>query len=228
MNTNTDTLNTIIDTIIKYDLVGKIATKTKLTRKTIVDILKGIGQEKLNMFKNNPEEFIDKCIKLINEQKSTMIVEYITYNKLEEKFESNIFTADKNQDFSKAFESKKAIQNYIFTDGYADESIERKFVKALEGATEVVVYAKLPKGFHIPTHVGNYSPDWAIVFDKDRVKHIFFIAGTKGSMSSLDLRPIEETKISCAKKLFESISSENIKYHKVDSFKTLIDIFMLK
>jgi restriction endonuclease len=92
---------------------------------------------------------------------------------------------------------------------------------------EVIVYAKLPRGprgFYIPTPVGNYSPDWAISFKKGSVKHIFFIAETKGTMDSLELRPIEQAKITCAKKLFNEISTSGVKYHDVDSYQSLLEV----
>lgn len=213
---------------IKYDLVGKIAEETTLTRKTVTAILKKLEPQKLYMFKNNPEEFISKVIRLINEQKATMIVEHITYTESsEEPYDSTIFTAEKNsQSFDKAFAAEKAVQDYVFTDGTAEQSVERKFVQELDKADEVCVYAKLPKGFAIPTPVGNYSPDWAIAFYEGKVKHIFFIAETKGTMESLNLRPIEQAKISCAKKLFNDISTSNVRYDAVDSYQSLLDIVM--
>ena len=157
-----------------------------------------------------------------------MIVEHITYTESsEEPYDSNIFTAEKNsQSFDKAFAAEKAIQDYVFTDGTAEQSVERRFAQDLDKADEVCVYAKLPKGFAIPTPVGNYSPDWAIAFYEGTVKHIFFIAETKGSMESIDLRRIEEAKISCAKKLFNNISTSNIRYDAVDSYRSLLDIVM--
>lgn len=177
------------------------------------------------MFRHNPEEFISKVIRLIKEQKATMIVEHISYNQIDGEYDSTIFTAEKSsQGFDKAFKAEKAIQDYVFTDGSADKSIERKFAESLDGANEVCVYAKLPKGFHIPTPVGNYSPDWAIAFNAGTVKHIFFIAETKGTMDSLNLRPIEQAKIACAKRLFNSISTSQVRYHDVDSYQSLLDI----
>ena len=110
------------------------------------------------------------------------------------------------------------------TNGTAKDSVEKEFARGLEGATEVCVYAKLPRGFSIPTPVGNYSPDWAIAFNQGSVKHIFFIAETKGTMESLELRPIELAKIECAKKLFNEISTEDVVYHDVDSYQSLLDI----
>lgn len=97
----------------------------------------------------------------------------------------------------------------------------------MDAADEVCVYAKLPKGFKIPTPVGNYSPDWAIAFNKDAVKHIFFVAETKGTMESLELRPIEQAKIRCARKLFNEMSTSKVKYHDVDTYQHLLDIMPL-
>lgn len=225
--TRTQTLKHAQTSQIKYDLIGKVAEGTVLTRKTVAAILKGLRADKLYMFKNNPEEFISKVIKLIKEQKATMIVEHISYNQIEGGYDSTIFTAEKSaKTFDKAFRASKAIQDYVFTDGSAEKSIERRFVEDLDAAQEVCVYAKLPKGFHIPTPVGNYSPDWAIAFYEGTVKHIFFVAETKGTMESLNLRPIEQAKISCAKKLFNEMSTSNVKYHDVDSYQNLLNVMM--
>lgn len=223
--TRTTTLKLDQSNGIKYDLIGKITEGTVLTRKTVVAILKGLSNERVAMFKYNPEEFISKVINLIKEQKATMIVEHISYNEIEGEYDSTIFTAEKStQSFDKAFKSEKAIQDYVFTDGTAEQSVERRFAQELDSAQEVCVYAKLPKGFHIPTPVGNYSPDWAIAFYEGAVKHIYFVAETKGTMESLNLRPIEKAKISCARKLFNELSTNNVRYHDVDSFQSLMNI----
>lgn len=225
VKTRTQTLKHAESSQIKYDLIGKVAQGTTLTRKTVASILKGLRADKIYMFKNNPEEFISKVTRLINEQKATMIVEHISYNQIEGKFDSGIFTADKSkQAFEKAYKAEKAIQDYVFTDGSAEQSVERKFAEDLDAAVEVCVYAKLPKGFHIPTPVGNYSPDWAIAFYEGTVKHIYFVAETKGTMESLNLRPIEQAKISCAKKLFNELSNSQVRYHDVDSYQNLLNI----
>ena len=178
------------------------------------------------MLKNNPEEFISKAIRLINEEKATMIVEHITYNKTEGVYDSAIFTAEKNSDFSKGYRAKKNVQDYLFTDGYAKDgkSVEQRMAEDMDIAEEVSVYAKLPRGFKIPTPVGNYSPDWAIAFNKGKVKHIFFIAETKGTMDSLNLKPIEQAKIRCAKKLFANLNENDVVYHEVDSYENLLNI----
>ncbi len=210
---------------IKYDLVGKLASNTTLTRKTIVRILKGLSEEKFNMFKINPEEFIKKVSKMINEQKASMIVDHVTYNKTENTFDTDIFTNNQSKiDFRKAFKTNKHIEDYVVTDGIAENSIEMKFAGDLEKADEVVVYAKLPRGFQIPTPVGNYSPDWAIAFKEGTLKHIYFVAETKGTMDSLELRPIEQAKIKCAKKLFNDLSDSKVRYHEVSNYQELLNV----
>ena len=177
------------------------------------------------MFRNNPEEFITKISRLINEQKATAIVEHISYNQIDGEYDSGIFTAEKNsRPIDQAFKANKAVQDYVFTDGSAEQSVERRFAEDLDTADEVCVYAKLPKGFHIPTPVGNYSPDWAIAFYEGTVKHIYFVAETKGTMESLSLRPIEQAKIKCAKRLFNNISTSEVRYHDVDSYQSLLNI----
>lgn len=217
---STEKLKTDIVSNVRYDLLGKISSATRLTRKTVATILSKIRPSKFCMYKANPEEFIRKVTRLILEQKATIIVEHISYNRVEGMFDSDIFTQEKHGTIDKAFEGKKSIVDYVFTDSQG----EREFIGKIDTAKEVAVYAKLPKGFHIPTPVGNYSPDWAIAFQEGEVKHIYFVAETKGSMSSMDLREIEKGKIACAEKLFAQISTSNVKYGKVDSFEKLMDI----
>lgn len=209
---------------VAYDLIGKIAEGTVLTRRTVAAILQGIKPTTFAMYRNNPEEFITKVIRLIKEQKATMIVEHITYDTIEGSYDSSIFTAEKSAlTMDKAYRAQKAIQDYVFTDGSAEKSVERKFAESLDGAEEVFIYAKLPKGFYIPTPVGHYSPDWAIVFHEGKVKHIYFVAETKGTMESLNLRPIEKAKIDCAKKLFSRLSNGLVTYDHVDSYQELLN-----
>lgn len=233
--TETKRLERAQGSFAEYDLIGKIAEGTTLTRRTVTSILCGIKHEKLWLFRENPEEFITKAAGIINRQKASVIVEHITYTpSAEEPYSQAIFNMSRASDeYAKAFKAKHAIQDYVFTDGTADDSLERCFAEDLDAADEVIVYAKLPRGprgFYIPTPVGNYSPDWAISFKKGAVKHIFFIAETKGSMKSTKFGEmtrtdeIEKAKISCAKKLFNEISTSGVKYHDVDSYQDLLNV----
>lgn len=225
LETKTQVLDHASISQVEYDLVGKIAEETVLTRGTIVKILKGIEERTFQMFKDNPEEFITKVTRLINSQKATMVVDHITYNRTENKYDSSIFTAgSKNKNIKNALKTNKHIQDYVFVDGISEDSVESRFAKSIDRADEVVVYAKLPKGFAIPTPVGNYTPDWAIAFKEGAVKHVYFIAETKGSLDSMELRNIEKAKIDCAKSLFNNISTDNLRYDHVTDYQSLLNI----
>ncbi len=223
-HSNTYTLERASGSSVKYDLIGKIADGTKLTRKTVAAILKGIAKEKFEMFNNNPEEFISKAIKLIKEQKAALIVDpkhdNITYITIDGAYDSSVFSTEKNIDFAKAMKTKKNVQDYVIF----DSKTESDFASSMELDDKVVVYAKLPRDFQIPTPVSNYAPDWAIVFKKGTVKHIFFIAETKGSMDDQNLKSIEQAKIACAKKLFSSLSTKDVVYHEVDTYENLLAV----
>ena len=219
--TTTDSHKYSIHSAVKYDLIGKLAEESQLTRTTIANILQGINLAVFNQYKTNPEDFIAKASRLINEQKATAIVEKISYDSVGETYGIDIFTQEKaKEDFSKAIKVNRHIYDYVFT----DSKIERTFVSELDTSAEVVVYAKLPKGFFIPTPVGNYNPDWAIAFKEGAVKHVYFIAETKGSMSSMELREIEKSKIECARKFFTKITSDQVKYDVVDSYGKLMEL----
>ena len=219
--TRTQKLKDVSTSDVPYDLVGEIAKGATLTRKTVVRILKGISLNQLYKFKNNPEEFIRNVVRLIKDQKATMIVEHIAYNRTEQKYDSAIFTNSKtHQPIERAYEAKKHILDYVFWDSKG----ERKFAEALDQADEVCVYAKLPRTLKIPTPVGDYAPDWAIAFnDNMGVKHIFFVAETKGSLRSMDLKGAELAKIECAKKLFNNISTSKVRYHEVTDYQNMLD-----
>lgn len=215
-----------IHSAVKYDLIGKLAEGTQLTRHTVAEILKGMNVAVFAQFKTNPESFIAESNRLINEQKATVITEHLAYDPVKDKFDLYIFTTGlTKQDFSKAGDKlQRHIYDYVLT----NSNIERQFVKELVTSGDVVVYAKLPRGFLIPTLVGDYNPDWAISFKEGAVKHVYFMAETKGSMSSMDLRAIEATKIKCARKFFHDINKgfalEQVKYDVVDSFGKLMEL----
>lgn len=212
---------------VRYDLVGQVAAGAVLTRRTVAKILAGISPSKFALYAANPEEFIAKVTRFVREQKAALVVDHITYNTIDGGYGSEIFTDEKlRPDLSRLYAAKKAVQDYVVTDGLAEKSVERRFAENLDAAEEVLVYAKLPRGFAIPTPMGSYSPDWAIVFRVGDEKHIYFIAETKGTMESLQLRPIEQAKIKCAKTLFTKLSGGKITYDHVDSYKELINRVM--
>ena len=207
---------------VKYDLVGKIVEETNLTRKDVVSILTGIHESVFNQFKDNPEEFIIKASRLINNEKATAIIEHITYNILNEKYDTNIFTEPKLKGKLglNAMKAEKNLYDHIIY----DSANEQQFAEKLDTDKDVAVYVKLPNGFYISTPVGKYNPDWAIAFKEGDVKHIYFIAETKGSMESMELRGIEQSKIHCAKEHFKAISGANVTYDVVDDYDSLMNV----
>ncbi len=205
---------------VKYDLIGKLVDETGLTRKAIIAILQGIQPFVFDQFKDNPEEFIAKAAQLINDQKATAIIEHITYDVLDEQYGTDIFTDPtiKGKLGVNAMKAKKHLYDHIVY----DSTNERDFATDLDTNTDVAVYVKLPDGFYISTPVGHYNPDWAIAFYEGSVKHIYFVAETKGSMNSMQLRLIEESKIHCAREHFKAISGDNVIYDVVDSYTSLM------
>ena len=214
-----------IGSTVQYDVVGNIAQQVQLTRSTVARILSGINESVFNQFKDNPEGFLREASRLIQEQKATAIIEHLRYDTLLGQHSSDIFTASQAKyNFAQAGEKlKQHIYDYLIT----DSKVERAFAAKLDNSAEVVVYAKLPKGFAIPTPVGDYNPDWAIAFKQGAVKHIYFVAETKGSLSSLSLRKIEALKIDCARQFFTKINtaldSEQVRYEVVNDYEQLID-----
>ena len=207
---------------VKYDLIGKLVDETGLTRKAVIQILQGIQPATFNQFKNNPEEFIIKAAALINDEKATAIIEHITYDVMDDKYGTDVFTDPtiKGRLGVNAMKAKKHLYDHIVY----DSSNEQAFATELDTNTNVAVYVKLPDGFYISTPVGHYNPDWAIAFYEGTVKHIYFVAETKGSMNSMQLRLIEESKIHCAREHFKAISNGEVVYEVVDSYKTLLDM----
>lgn len=219
-------VDTAANTSVKYDLIGKIVDGTNLTRAAVAEILEEIDPNTFDKFKGNPEEFITGAVKIINREKATMIVQSISYKPVEGNYSTEIFTSatlrgklDVNM-----MPAKRNVFDYV---QYDSSTVERPFAEELEKSDDVVVYAKIPvrdKGFKICTPMGNYTPDWAIVFKKGRVKHIYFVAETKGTLDSTELKGVENAKIACAKKHFEAICGNDVMYDVVTSFEDLLKI----
>lgn len=233
--TRADEHRSSVYSIVPYDLIGKLAEVTVLTRATVAAILSGMEKPVFALFKSNPESFLTEASRLIREQKATAVVEHLSYSLLDDGWDTDIFTVVQTRvDFARAVGRKKAdgslepLARHIYDYVLTDSSVERKFTESLDTSTEVVVYAKLPRGFAIPTPVGDYNPDWAIAFKDGAVKHVYFVAETKGSMSSMELRAIEISKIECARKLFADLNQkfapDQVTYDVVDSFEKLREL----
>ena len=212
---------------VKYDLVGKLVEGTGLTRKTIVDILTKIDKPVFDQFKDNPEEFILKAATLISEQMATTIIEHITYNVLEDRYDMDLFTdaTIKGKLGVNAIKTNK----HLFDHVVYDSNVEKEFAEELDINTDVAVYVKLPSGFFISTPVGKYNPDWAIAFYEGSVKHIYFVAETKGDTDTFELShisPVENAKIQCARRHFAAISSGDVVYSVVSNYSDLLEKVM--
>jgi len=224
VTSGTSKIDSAINTSVKYDLIGKIGAETGLTRSAVGSILRGIQKFTFEQFHRNPEEFIIKASNLIDEQKATVIIEHITYNKLDEAYSTKIFTEPtlKGRLGVNAMQAEKHLYDHILY----DSKNEKDFASELDKYSEVAVYVKLPSGFYINTPVGKYNPDWAIAFYEGKVKHIYFVAETKGDLSSMQLRKVEELKIHCAREHFKKISSDTVRYEVVDSYDALLNEVM--
>ena len=212
---------------VSYDLLAEITERTTLTRRTASAILRGVRPDVFAKFSTNPEQFLTEAGRLINEQKAAMVIEHLAYSPLDDVYDIAIFSENQtSQDFSKA---GPRLNKHVYEYAVTDSVVEKEFVAKLDASTEVAVYAKLPNGFTIPTPVGDYNPDWAIAFDdaETHVRHVYFVAETKGSLSSLQLRGVEETKIACARRFFAALNTMNegdVRYDVVTDYAGLMDL----
>lgn len=222
--TRTIHVSEAIGSSVKYDLIGKLVESTGLTRKTIVEILKGIKPETFNQFKMNPEEFIIRVGNIINDAKAIAVIQKIAYSKTNNEYDTDIFTENtlRGKLGVNALESAKSLYDIVVVDS---QGVEKKFAEALESNAIVEVYTKLPRGFYINTPMGHYNPDWAIVFKEDTVKHVYFIAETKGNdWQASQLRGVEEAKIECARRHFAALSDSKIEYGVAKDYQTLYNM----
>ncbi len=209
---------------VTYDLIGQLVSATGLTRKTIVEILKGIKPATFSMFKMNPEEFIIKTARIINDCKALAVIQCIKYEKLNDEFSTDIFTENalRGKLGVNAIESVKSLYDLVVLDSMGTE---KNFAESLEHEDDVVVYTKLPRGFYINTPMGKYNPDWAVAFREGSVKHVYFIAETKGTDDlPSDLRGTENSKIECARKHFAAISEKDVIFDVVKNYQKLYDV----
>lgn len=210
----------------KYDLVGELVQATALTRRTVVSILQGIKPATFHQFSLNPEEFIVKASRIINDCKALSLIQHISYQRRDQSFSSDIFaeatlrgTLGKN-----AVESAKSLYDLVVVDS---QGIEKPFAESLEAEDNVVVYTKLPGSFYINTPMGKYNPDWAVAFREGTVKHVYFVAETKGNdIAPSQLRGAEEAKITCARRHFEAIADGEVVYSVVKSYQELYSAVM--
>ena len=207
---------------VKYDLLGKLTDATNLTRQAVAQILSRIKPNVFGQFKNNPEDFIIKASELINEEKACLIVKHIEYTPIDQYYDVSVFTRATIQ--GRLGVNTIKADKHLYDHVRFDSQNEKTFMERLEENDEIEAYVKLPGNFYIPTPMGKYHPDWAIVFKQKLSKYPYFIAETKASDSSLQDRRIEEAKIECAKKHFAKTNGGKLKYNKVSSFEELLKI----
>ncbi|HBC3440382.1 TPA: DEAD/DEAH box helicase family protein [Vibrio parahaemolyticus] len=208
------------------DVVTYLESNTNLTRKTIVQILIGLG-DKLEAFKNNPQRFIELASEVIRKQMRLAIVDGITYHRIgeEDYYAQELFQEEELTGYLKNMvEAKKSVYDYIICD--SDTEIE--FAAKLEESNDVKLYAKLPAWFKIDTPLGSYNPDWAVLIDKEdgTGEQLYFVVETKSSIFSDDLRASEQAKIDCGMAHFEALSKDKegnalenpAKFVKADSY----------
>ncbi|MBD9035778.1 MAG: DEAD/DEAH box helicase [Prevotella sp.] len=209
---------------VKYDLIGDLVQITGLTRRTIVTILQSIEPSKFLQFKLNPEEFIIKTGRIINDCKALSLIQHIKYEKRDHTFESDIFEEATLRGVigKNAIESEKSLYDLVVVDS---EGIEMSFAESLEKEDDVVVYTKLPNGFYINTPMGKYNPDWAVAFREGSVKHVYFVAETKGNdIEASQNRGSENAKIECARHHFASISTGEVVFSVVKTYQDLYNV----
>lgn len=208
---------------VTYDLIGEVAMPTKLTRQSVAAILKGVEPAVFKLFKANPEEFIREAIHLIDEQKASTIIEHITYDKLQEVWSAEEIFVDGTIG-GEYGQNVRDAKKHLYDKLRYDSGVEKTFGEELDTADIVELYVKLPSGFYINTPMGKYNPDWAISFKEGSVKHIYFVAESKGDTSDLQLREVERAKIECARKHFSAISDDKVKYSVVSSYSELMTV----
>ena len=210
---------------IRYDLLGELVQSTGLKRSTIAAILAGVKPETFDLYRTNPEEFIIRAGNIINERKSSAVIEHIAYHKMDRQYEADIFSAQelRGRIGIDAIRSDKSLYDLVVVDS---QGVEKRFAEELEQQEMVEVYTKLPRGFYISTPMGKYNPDWAIAFREGSVKHIYFVAETKGSEDVTQLREVEQNKIECARRHFALISDSTVKFDVVSSYSTLYNKVM--
>lgn len=218
-------VNEAVASGVRYDLLGELVQRTGLKRSTIATILQRIKPEKFGMYRTNPEEFIIRAGKIINERKASAVIEHIAYHKMDQQYEADIFSEQelRGRIGIDALPSTKSLYDLVVVDS---QGVEKRFAEELEQQEMVEVYTKLPRGFYISTPMGRYNPDWAIAFREGSVKHIYFVAETKGSEDVTQLREVEQKKIECARRHFASLSDSTVKFDVVSSYSSLYNKVM--
>jgi type III restriction enzyme len=202
------------------DIIAYLQNETNLTRKTIVEIL--IRSNTLHLFKKNPQRYMEQVAQIITAKMRHMIVDGIKYTKIgdDEYYAQELFETEELVGYlnKNMIESKKSVYEYVVY----DSANEEKFARSFENNSKVKLYAKLPGWFTIPTPLGSYNPDWAVLIDADGRDKLYFVLETKADTMFDALRPTERAKIECGKKHFEALGTE-VGFEDIDSFEGFIE-----
>ena len=202
------------------DIIAYLQNETNLTRKTIAEIL--LRSKTLHLFKKNPQRYMEQVAQIITAKMRHMIVDGIKYTKIgdDEYYAQELFEAEELTGYlyKNMMESKKSVYEYVVYDSANEES----FAKSFEDNERVKLYAKLPGWFTIPTPLGSYNPDWAVLIEADGKDKLYFVLETKADTTFDALRPTESAKIKCGKKHFEALGNE-VTFEDVDDFKEFIE-----
>ena len=202
------------------DIIAYLQNVTNLTRKTIVEIL--LKSRTLHLFKKNPQRYMEQVAQIITAEMRHMIVDGIKYTKIgdDEYYAQELFESEELIGYlsKNMMESKKSVYEYVVY----DSANEEKFARSFENNSKVKLYAKLPGWFTIPTPLGSYNPDWAVLIDADGKDKLYFVLETKADTMFDALRPTERAKIECGKKHFEALGTE-VGFEDIDSFEGFIE-----
>lgn len=203
------------------DIISYLQNETDLTRATIVKIL--LESKTLHQFKKNPQSYMEQVSEIIKTEMRKLLIHGIKYTKVgdseyyaQELFESEELTGYLEKNMIK---SEKSVFEYVVY----DSGVEEAFAKNFETNRRVKLYAKLPDWFKVPTPLGSYNPDWAVLVDKDGEDKLYFVLETKGNAMFDALRPSEYEKIKCGEKHFEALG-EDVKFEVADSFEKFIEM----
>ena len=188
------------------DIITDLQDKTQLTRKSIVQIL--IDSKRLEDFKRNPQQFMDYASEAINRTKRLALVDGIRYTKIGDDhfYAQELFQQEELKGYLKnTLETQKSVYTHVI---YDSSGVEKTFAEDLEKNEKVKVYAKLPAWFKVPTPLGTYNPDWAVVVEDEGEEKLYFVVETKGSTWWDDLRHLEGAKIKCGEKHFDEIGKD--------------------
>ena len=185
------------------DLLTDLQDKTQLTRRSIARIL--IESGRLNDFTRNPQQFIEVAAEAINRAKRLAVVDGIKYQRLgnDDYYAQELFETGELQGYMK---NMLAVTKSVYEQIVYQSGTERQFAEGLERNEAIKVYAKLPGWFKVPTPLGYYIPDWAVLVEADGAERLYLVVETKGGLFAGDVRATEQAKMDCGKAHFKALA----------------------